>query len=238
VSIRAAHYRRLIQANHLPSRQHHKACRKLRECGRRECILSPALSRADLIIETHDVVCPGVTETSVRRFLPSYRIEMTYDGAKYADDFPVSETIPVKQRASLLDEGRKPGQAWMQLPAIRPEAIHPGAGRFGLYGGAKDIDLPYQALLGDLSTGSRRYGLHIERASISRGSQDEFGPGSNGEGRGLSLRNVRSRLEHSTAAESLESFPLSQVIRLDVRSAIEHCQFRSKLPRRKEIGKA
>jgi hypothetical protein len=94
--------------------------------------LIPALSRADLIIETHDVVCPGVTEVLMRRFLASHRIEIIYDGAKYAGDFPVLETIPVKKHALLLDEGRKPGQGWMRLLAKRPGAIQPDPGRFWL----------------------------------------------------------------------------------------------------------
>ena len=90
--------------------------------------LTSALSRADLIIETHDVVCRGVTETLVRRFLPSHSIEITYDGAKYADDFPVLETVPVEKQALLLDEGRKATQAWMRLLAKRPGAISTGPG--------------------------------------------------------------------------------------------------------------
>jgi len=85
--------------------------------------LIPALSWADLIIETHDVVCPGVTETLVRRFLPSHHVEVTYDCAKYAKDFPVLETIPVEKHALFLDDGRKPGQAWIRLLAKRPLAI-------------------------------------------------------------------------------------------------------------------
>lgn len=85
--------------------------------------LVPALSRADLIVETHDVICPGVTEALVRRFLPSHRIDITYDAAKYADEFPILQTVPVQKWALLLDEGRPPGQAWVRLLAKRPGAI-------------------------------------------------------------------------------------------------------------------
>jgi Ribosomal protein L11 methyltransferase (PrmA) len=96
--------------------------------------LTPALSRADLIIETHDVVCPGVTEALVRRFLPSHRIEVTYDGAKYADDFAALKTVPAEEHAFLLEEGRKSTQAWMRLLANRRGAIQPDPGRFWSYG--------------------------------------------------------------------------------------------------------
>jgi hypothetical protein len=98
--------------------------------------LIPALSRADLIIETHDPVCPGVTETLVRRFLPSHDIEIIYDCARYAKDFPILETIPVAKHPLLLEEGRKHTQAWMRLLARRPGAIQPDPDRFWLYDGA------------------------------------------------------------------------------------------------------
>ena len=87
--------------------------------------LIPGLSRADLIIEMHDFCCPGVTEILVRRFLPSHRIEITYHGAKYAHEFPILETIPIKKQTFLLEEARPPMQSWMRLLANRPGAIPP-----------------------------------------------------------------------------------------------------------------
>jgi ribosomal protein L11 methylase PrmA len=86
----------------------------------------PALSRADLIVETHDVVCPGVTKSLVRRFRPSHHIEVTYESAKYANDFPVLATIPAEKHALCLEDGRKPGQAWLRLLAKCPEATQRG----------------------------------------------------------------------------------------------------------------
>jgi hypothetical protein len=85
----------------------------------------PALSRADLIVETHDVVCPGVTQSLVRRFRSSHHIEITYECAKRANDFPVLATIPVEKHALCLEDGRKPGQAWLRLLAKCSEAIQP-----------------------------------------------------------------------------------------------------------------
>jgi hypothetical protein len=99
--------------------------------------LIPALSRADLIVETHDAVCPRVTETLVRRFLPSHQIEISYDCARYANDFPVLETVPALKHALLLEEGRKPAQAWMRLLTKRPGAIQPDPGRFWFYEGSE-----------------------------------------------------------------------------------------------------
>jgi Ribosomal protein L11 methyltransferase (PrmA) len=94
--------------------------------------LTPELSRADLIIELHDFCCPGVTETLVRRFLPSHRIDITYHCAKYASEFPVLETIPIKEQAFLLEEARPRSQSWMRLLANRPGALQPDPSQWWL----------------------------------------------------------------------------------------------------------
>jgi hypothetical protein len=88
--------------------------------------LIPELSRADLIVETHDYIRPGVTETLVHRFLPSHRIEITYHCAKYAEEFPILGAIPTREHALLLEEGRPRTQGWMRLLANLPGAIEPG----------------------------------------------------------------------------------------------------------------
>jgi hypothetical protein len=87
--------------------------------------LTSALSRADLIVETHEDQRPGVTETLVRRFLPSHRIEIVYHCAKYAAEFPVLKAVPAREHALLLEEGRSPRQSWMRLLAKQPGAIEP-----------------------------------------------------------------------------------------------------------------
>ena len=87
--------------------------------------LTAALLRADLIVETHEDQRPGVTETLVRRFLPSHRIEIVYHCAKYAGEFPVLKAVPAREHALLLEEGRSPLQSWMRLLAKQPGAIEP-----------------------------------------------------------------------------------------------------------------
>jgi hypothetical protein len=101
--------------------------------------LIPRLSQADLIIETHDSCRPGVTETLADRFLPSHRIEITYHCAKTAKTFPVLESIPIKEHAFLLEEGRPRNQRWMRLLANLPEAIEPEPVRWWL---PREIDPP------------------------------------------------------------------------------------------------
>jgi hypothetical protein len=88
------------------------------------------LSRADLIIELHDFCCPGATEVLRRRFHPSHRIEITYHCAKYANDFPVLEGIPIREQAFLLEEARPVTQGWMRLLANRPGALQPEPGQW------------------------------------------------------------------------------------------------------------
>jgi hypothetical protein len=85
----------------------------------------PELSKADIIIETHDFCCPGVTEILAQRFLSSHRIEIIYHCAKVAQTFPVLETIPITEHAFLLEEGRPRTQRWMRLLANSPGAIEP-----------------------------------------------------------------------------------------------------------------
>jgi Ribosomal protein L11 methyltransferase (PrmA) len=94
--------------------------------------LVPELRRADLIIELHDFCCPGTTEVLLRRFHPSHRIEVTYHCAKYANDFPVLERIPVKEQAFLLEEARPVTQGWIRLLANRPGALQPEPDRWWL----------------------------------------------------------------------------------------------------------
>jgi SAM-dependent methyltransferase len=87
---------------------------------------APVLSRADLIVETHDCIRPGVTEILASRFLASHQIEIVYHGAKYPVEFPVLKAVPATEHAWLLQEGRPRDQRWMRLLANRPGAIEPG----------------------------------------------------------------------------------------------------------------
>src|SRR6516162_9920644 len=104
--------------------------------------LVPRLSEADLIIETHDSWRPGVTETLTDRFLPSHGIEIIYHCAKTAKAFPGLGTIPIKEHAFLLEEGRPRNQRWMRLLANLPEAIDPQPGQWWLPPGEIDPPVP------------------------------------------------------------------------------------------------
>jgi hypothetical protein len=87
--------------------------------------LTAVLSRADLIVETHEDERPGVTEVLVRRFLASHRIEIVYHCARYAAEFPVLKAVPAREHALLLEEGRSPRQSWIRFLAKQPGAIEP-----------------------------------------------------------------------------------------------------------------
>jgi hypothetical protein len=87
--------------------------------------LISGLSRADLIVEAHDHYHPVVTETLVRRFLTSHRIEIAYHCSKLVTEFPILETIPTREHAFLLEEGRPRSQCWIRFLANPPEALAP-----------------------------------------------------------------------------------------------------------------
>jgi SAM-dependent methyltransferase len=87
--------------------------------------LAPSLLHADVIVETHDYERRGVTETLVRRFSRSHRIEAAYHYAKSAEEFSSLKAIPVKEHALLLEEGRPHPQCWLRLTANPPDAIQP-----------------------------------------------------------------------------------------------------------------
>ena len=89
--------------------------------------LTPGLSRADLIVEAHEdrSQMNHVTEILVHRFLPSHRVEITYHCAKSATEFSILGSIPTKEHALLLEEGRPRTQCWIRLLANLPGAIEP-----------------------------------------------------------------------------------------------------------------
>jgi hypothetical protein len=87
--------------------------------------LAPGLLRADLIVEAHDHRRPGITETLVRRFLPSHRIEIRYHCAKAAKEFPILSAIPASEHARLLEEARPLSQCWIRFLANPSGAIKP-----------------------------------------------------------------------------------------------------------------
>jgi hypothetical protein len=84
-----------------------------------------SLRHADLIVEAHDDQLRRVTETMVRRFLPSHRIEFAYHCAKSPKEYSVLKAVPVAEHALLLEEGRPRDQGWLRMIANPPDAIQP-----------------------------------------------------------------------------------------------------------------
>jgi hypothetical protein len=68
---------------------------------------------------------PGITETLVRRFLPSHRIEIRYHCAKAAKEFPILSGIPASEHPRLLEEARPLSQCWIRFLANPSGAIKP-----------------------------------------------------------------------------------------------------------------
>ncbi len=88
--------------------------------------LAPRLAQPDLIIESHDDRRPGITDTLVRRFLPTHRIEIAYHCVKLPAEFPALAAVPASEHETLLAEGRPRAQCWMRLLANPPGSVEPG----------------------------------------------------------------------------------------------------------------
>jgi hypothetical protein len=79
------------------------------------------LVTCDLIIETHDHLCPGVSSTLIERFNETHscRRICTYDDLQklYLYRFPETDSLPHEVRTALFREWRYTHQEWLVLRA-------------------------------------------------------------------------------------------------------------------------
>jgi hypothetical protein len=74
--------------------------------------LVPSLKHANLIVETHDYLRPGITNLLVDRFARSHHLEIIDARPRTLDDYP--GTRPAHSSAvAALDEIRPAGQKWL-----------------------------------------------------------------------------------------------------------------------------
>jgi hypothetical protein len=84
-----------------------------------------ALRRVDMLIETHDALSPGCTNTLIERFGRTHMIEHIISRPRTLSDFP-SATLPALARlmprmaVELMNERRKGGQDWLFLTTKEP----------------------------------------------------------------------------------------------------------------------
>lgn len=77
--------------------------------------LAPSLAHADLLVETHDFACPGVTQRLTDRFAATHHVERIAVAAREAGAFPELSGVPPEAAAGLLDEFRHLPQSWLVL---------------------------------------------------------------------------------------------------------------------------
>jgi len=68
----------------------------------------PALRRADVLVEMHDIVRKGCTAAVRPRFEGTHTIEVIPTRRRRPEDFPNGVEIDPRQRLTCMDEGRGP----------------------------------------------------------------------------------------------------------------------------------
>ena len=94
----------------------------LSDCeGYEDVLLDPArvpeLRTADVLIELHEAVAPGVTERLRRRFAATHECTLIDDRPRVPEDYPASAFLPAEDRLRALNEVRTDGQSWLFLVA-------------------------------------------------------------------------------------------------------------------------
>ena len=75
----------------------------------------PALARTEIVVELHDFLRAGVTQTLTQRFAATHEIELIDSAAPDPSLYAELEILPPDQRAIALDERAEPMQwAWMK----------------------------------------------------------------------------------------------------------------------------
>lgn len=77
----------------------------------------PALRRADVLVELHEFLRPGISAEIYRRFHPSHRIRFIPSEPRTSADWPDGIDIPVHLRQRLLAEIRPGPMTWFWMTA-------------------------------------------------------------------------------------------------------------------------
>jgi hypothetical protein len=85
-------------------------------------IAIPALRSADLLIELHDVLRPGIRRIMTTRFTPTHSLEFVTSVPRDPDAYPALSTLGAEDRAFLLSEHRKGPMEWVLCTAMNRTA--------------------------------------------------------------------------------------------------------------------
>lgn len=75
----------------------------------------PGLLRADLLVELHETVAPGITALLRARFAPTHTVEILAETPREPEAYPALAALDAADRALALDEGRPAAMAWAWL---------------------------------------------------------------------------------------------------------------------------
>lgn len=78
----------------------------------------PVLGSCHLIVETHDLLKPGITERLLEAFTPSHHIERIDTRPRYVGDYPQLGDIPLVTRQLAISEFRE-GPQWFLVMTPR-----------------------------------------------------------------------------------------------------------------------
>lgn len=82
--------------------------------------MTPAFTRAHVLLETHDAMHPGCSVTIRRRFQWSHQIEVVWSAARTLDDWPEGVSMDPRNCLACLNEDRGGPMSWFwMLPDLR-----------------------------------------------------------------------------------------------------------------------
>lgn len=82
--------------------------------------LAPGLAGADLVVELHDFLAPGVTEAVTGRFAATHDLVLVATAGRRPGDYPALAALGDAERRAALDEHRPAAMRWAVLRARRP----------------------------------------------------------------------------------------------------------------------
>jgi len=78
-----------------------------------------ALRNCDLLVEVHDRIAPGTTETLTRRFTPSHHVRFIAQQERLIGDLPAPIPLDSSLALAAMDEFRGSGNDWLWLQVRR-----------------------------------------------------------------------------------------------------------------------
>lgn len=83
---------------------------------------TPELTRADILVETHDGYRPGCTKLLTQRFAPTHDIQLISEQPRTSAHMPPGTGLSEAAAACAMDECRGASQAWLWMTARQPPA--------------------------------------------------------------------------------------------------------------------